>query len=57
MGIFFLINIVLKFEESSAAVHPHTLIELTVYWFGVSTPLVFLGAFVGYKRQKIQNPC
>lgn len=26
-------------------------------WFGISVPLVFLGGFIGYKKQTIKNPC
>ena len=30
---------------------------LCALWFGISTPLVFLGSLIGYKKQTIQNPC
>jgi len=55
--IFYLINIMLVFEESSGAVNAGTILILCALWFGISTPLVFLGSLIGYKKQTVQNPC
>ncbi|XP_014676175.1 PREDICTED: transmembrane 9 superfamily member 2-like [Priapulus caudatus] len=55
-GIFFLLNLVLWVYGSSAAVPFSTLLVLLLMWFGVSTPLSFVGAYFGYKRRTIENP-
>lgn len=33
------------------------LIELSVLWLGVLTPLVCIGSFLGFKSKKIEFPC
>jgi len=55
--IFYLINVMFVFEQSSAAVSTPTILILCALWFGISTPLIFLGSLIGYKKQTIQNAC
>ncbi|CAF0765591.1 unnamed protein product [Rotaria sordida] len=55
-GIFFILNIVLWANGSSAAIPFTTFVALLALWFCVSTPLVFLGAYLGFKRHALQNP-
>lgn len=55
--VFTGINVLLLAEKSSMAVSFKVIIELGVLWLGVSTPLVFLGSFLGFKRNKISYPC
>jgi predicted Kef-type K+ transport protein len=50
-GVFFLLNLVLWAEGSSAAIPFSTLIALLALWFGISVPLTFVGAYFGYKRR------
>ena len=47
--VFMGLNTALLFEGSSGAVPLSTLATLIVLWFGVSTPLVFVGSYFGYK--------
>ena len=49
-GIFFILNIVLWSNGSSAAIPFSTFLALLALWFCVSTPLVFIGAYLGFKR-------
>ena len=49
-GIFFVLNTVLWINGSSAAIPFSTFIALLALWFCVSTPLVFAGAYMGFKR-------
>ncbi len=49
-GIFFVLNIVLWANGSSAAIPFTTFIALLALWFCVATPLVFIGAYLGFKR-------
>ena len=49
-GAFFLLNMVLWGEGSSAAVPFGTLVAVLALWFCVSAPLTFLGAYFGFKR-------
>lgn len=49
--IFFLVNSVFWSQKSSAAVPFSTFIILLLLWFGVSVPLVYLGAWFGNKTE------
>mmetsp|Transcript_38939 Transcript_38939/g.70265 ORF Transcript_38939/g.70265 Transcript_38939/m.70265 type:complete len:650 (+) Transcript_38939:63-2012(+) len=55
-GIFFLLNLFIWGEESSGAVPFPTLFALLVLWFGISLPLVFLGAVCSNKRPRMEFP-
>lgn len=54
--LFIIMNIVALSQGSSDAVPPTTMIVLLVLWFGISTPLVFFGAYFGYKQDAIEFP-
>jgi hypothetical protein len=32
------------------------MLALMAGWMGISTPLVYIGSFIGFKRQAIVNP-
>lgn len=55
-GVFFILNIVAWSQQSSDAVPFTTMIVLLVLWFGISTPLVFFGAYFGYKQDALEFP-
>eukprot|EP00440_Ansanella_granifera_P071815 gb/GFBE01077934.1/.p1 GENE.gb/GFBE01077934.1/~~gb/GFBE01077934.1/.p1 ORF type:complete len:612 (+),score=122.16 gb/GFBE01077934.1/:1-1836(+) len=55
-GIFFLLNLCIWGEQSSGAVAFTTMFALLVLWFGVSVPLVFFGAYTGFKRDRMEMP-
>ncbi|CAF1089921.1 unnamed protein product [Rotaria sp. Silwood1] len=55
-SIFFILNIVLWANGSSAAIPFTTFIALLALWFCVSTPLVFFGAYRGFKNHAPQSP-
>lgn len=50
-GIFFVMNLILWGEGSSGAVPFSTLIALLALWFGVSVPLTFAGAYIGFRKR------
>ncbi len=54
--VFFVLNLVLWYQGSSAAMPFFTLVGLLALWFLVSTPLVFLGSYLGFKKDIIENP-
>eukprot|EP00978_Attheya_sp_CCMP212_P028880 scaffold100964_cov46-Attheya_sp.AAC.1 len=49
-------NILALTQGSSDAVPFTTMVVLLVLWFGISTPLVFFGAYIGYKQESIEFP-
>ena len=49
-AIFFVLNLVLWAEKSSAAIPFGTLVALLALWFGISVPLVFVGAYFGFRK-------
>jgi len=55
-GIFFILNLALWTKHSSAAVPFGTLCALLALWFGISVPLTFLGAYLGFKKPPIEIP-
>lgn len=55
-GIFFILNLALWAKGSSAAIPFGTLVALLALWFGISVPLTFLGAYLGFKKPAIEVP-
>jgi len=53
---FFIMNLILWYKGSSAAVPFLTLVELLALWFLVSVPLTFVGAFLGFRKRAIEHP-
>ena len=49
-SIFFVLNLVLWAKQSSAAIPFGTLVALLALWFGISVPLVFVGAYFGFRK-------
>lgn len=54
--VFFVLNLILWHFQSSAAVPFGTLFALVVLWFGISVPLTFFGAYLGFKKPPIEHP-
>lgn len=54
--LFFMMDIMAWTQGSSDAVPFTTILVLLLLWFGISTPLVFLGAYFGYKQEPIEYP-
>ena len=54
--LFCLIDFQAVQQGSTYAVPFSYVIALLVFWFGISTPLVFLGAYFGYKQNTIEFP-
>jgi transmembrane 9 superfamily protein 2/4 len=54
--IFFLLNIAVWIDGSVAAVPFGSLFAVISLWFGISVPLVFLGAYLGYRKEAIAHP-
>lgn len=55
-SIVFILNLVLWSNDSSAALPFSTLVGVLALWFFVSMPLVFVGSYLGFKKQAIENP-
>ncbi|EXC11823.1 Transmembrane 9 superfamily member 4 [Morus notabilis] len=55
-AIFFVLNALIWGEKSSGAVPFGTMFALVILWFGISVPLVFVGAYVGFKKPAIEDP-
>jgi transmembrane 9 superfamily protein 2/4 len=53
---FFILNLALWMEGSTGAVPFLTMLALLTLWFGISVPLVFLGAYFGYKKDPLEFP-
>jgi transmembrane 9 superfamily protein 2/4 len=54
--LFFSMDIMAWIYGSTDAVPFTTMLVLIVLWFGISTPLVFLGAYFGYKQDAFEIP-
>jgi transmembrane 9 superfamily member 2/4 len=55
-GMFFILNFFVWGEASTAAVPFGTMVAVMALWFGVSVPLTFFGAFLGFRRDVIEYP-
>jgi transmembrane 9 superfamily protein 2/4 len=56
VGMFIVLNTVLKFVGAATAVNFLTIIALLLLWVTISTPMVFVGAFIGLKAKAIEVP-
>lgn len=54
--LFFVLNLFVWGSGSSGAVPFTTLLLLLFMWFGISVPLVFAGAYIGYKTKPYEFP-
>ena len=55
-SLFFIMDIMAWVHDSSDAVPFTTMLVLLILWFGISTPLVFLGSYYGYKQDAFEIP-
>lgn len=55
-ALFFIMNLILWTESSSATVPFGTLIALLSMWILVSLPLTFIGAYFGFKERPMSQP-
>jgi len=55
-GIFFFLNLLIWGQASAGSVPFATMFALLVLWFGISVPLVFLGAYMGYRKPALEVP-
>jgi len=55
-GVFFVLNLFIWGQKSSGAVPFTTMFALLCLWFGISVPLVFLGAYFGFRKPNIELP-
>eukprot|EP00505_MAST-04D_sp_SCG-Rhode-Island_P001055 Stramenopile-MAST_4_protein_1055 len=55
-GFFFIMNFFVWGEASTAAVPFGTMVAIMALWFGVSVPLTFFGAFLGYRKDPYEFP-
>merc|ERR1719482_2398576 len=55
-GIFFFLNLLIWGQASAGSVPFATMFALLVLWFGISVPLVFLGAYLGYRKDQMELP-
>jgi transmembrane 9 superfamily protein 2/4 len=53
---FILFDLILASTGSTAAVPVLSLVALLALWFGISVPLVFLGAYIGFRKESIEFP-
>jgi transmembrane 9 superfamily protein 2/4 len=55
-AIFLFINAAAAYEGSTATMPFSTLLAMLALWLGVSTPLVLVGSYFGFKRETIEVP-
>jgi len=55
-SVFILMNILALANHSTDAVPFKIIFLLLVLWFGISTPLVFLGSYFAYKQDALEFP-
>jgi len=55
-GVFFALDMLVWSYGSTGAVPFLSMLAVLTLWFGISVPLVFLGAYFGYKKDSIEFP-
>lgn len=53
---FFILDMLVWSYGSTGAVPIMSMLSILTLWFGISVPLVFLGAYFGYKKDPIEFP-
>jgi len=53
---FFILDVIVWLYGSTGAVPFFSMLAVLTLWFGISVPLVFLGAYFGYKKDPIEFP-
>jgi transmembrane 9 superfamily protein 2/4 len=56
IAIFTVLNIFLHIVGAATAVHFFTLLAILGLWVAISTPMVFVGSFFGFRAEKIRVP-
>jgi len=56
VGMFMVLNVFLTFVGAATAVSFVTIFLVFLLWAGVSTPLVFVGSYFGYRAEKVSVP-
>jgi len=54
--LFLVLDLILWGYHSTASIPILSMLALVALWFGISVPLVFLGAFFGYKQEPMSYP-
>ena len=55
-AVFFSLNFLLWYVESSGAVPFSAMAVILILWLGISTPLVYVGAYRGYSKPSVELP-
>lgn len=55
-AVFFTLNLAMWMVGSSGSVPFTTLLLILFMWFGISVPLVFVGAYLGYRQKRMEFP-
>lgn len=55
-AVYFLLNFFIWSQRSSSAIPFGTFAAMFAMWFGLSAPLVFIGAYFGQKKKTIEHP-
>lgn len=55
-ALFFLLDVMVWSYGSTGAIPILSMLALLTLWFGISVPLVFLGAYFGYRKEPLTFP-
>ena len=55
-AVFFFLDILVASYGSTGAVPFMSMLLVLALWFGISVPMVFIGAFVGYQQDALHFP-
>ena len=56
ISIFTVLNVFLHIAGAATAIHFFTLLAILGLWIAISTPMVFVGSFFGFRAEKLQVP-
>ena len=55
-GLGFFVNFFIWGEHSSGAIPFTSMLAMGAMWFGISFPLIYIGYYVGFRKQPYQQP-
>jgi len=56
LTLFFVLDVGLLYEGAATAVSFTTVLTIFLLWVGVSTPLVFVGSYFGFRKEVLETP-
>ena len=56
VAVFYMLNTIAWIASSTTAIPFWTLSAVSLMWFGITIPLVFIGSYLGWRQDAVAHP-